>query len=290
MIFGICNPASRGGNGRMSGGRIEEYFRTSGIPYRMLYTAEKGDGVRLAREAVDMGAETVFAIGGDGTASEVARGLAGSDCPFGIIPAGTGNDFARALGLPDNPIEALEHQLHGTARRIDLMNINGEIYMNETGMGYDVETIRTSRKVPKIFPGSFAYLFGVIATLFRFRAVNVVCSFDGGEEETLPCFLIAACNGGFIGGGIRIDPCADVGDGLLDIVIIKEVSRRNLLPRLLGLMRGRVIEFPETYFRRCSSFSFYVPGRSIDINADGEIFSADKVNVELLRGALLVRG
>ena len=290
MIFGICNPVSRRGDGLAVSSQVEGYFREEGIPYRTLYTAASGDGTRLAHEAAAAGAETVFAIGGDGTASEVARGLAGTDCPFGIVPAGTGNDFARALGLPSDPMEALKYQLGRDARRIDLMDINGRVYMNETGMGYDVETIRTAQRMPKFIPGSLAYFMGVVSTLLRFRAVGVVCSFDGDDEVRLPCFLIAVCNGGYIGGGIRIGPRAAVDDGLLDVVIIKEITRGRLLPRLAALMRGRVLDFPETEFRRCRRFSVRVPGRRIDINADGEIFSVDRVDVELLPEALLVRG
>ena len=286
MIYVICNPTAGNGRGKKTGLRIEEMLKKLGKAYRLLWTERPGHASVLAREAAQAGAETVLAVGGDGTAFETAQGLLGTDTALGIIPAGTGNDFIKTLGTPKKPEEALEFVLSHTPLKTDAATINGRMFLNEVGAGFDVSVLDWAAKAKKYCRGLLPYLYGVIKTLFRFRSIPITLAVDGGGEETRDAFVVGVANGGIIGGGIPIAPEAKADDGLLDVVLIDKVEKRHLLARLAGLMRGRVLTFPETHFVRAKNVTFSAP--NMRVNIDGEIVAMPQAQVCILPGALWV--
>ena len=287
MIVAICNPTAGSGRAKRIGAQIEEKLKEAGCACRLVYSERPGHATELARAARADGAELVLSVGGDGTALETARGLIGSDCPLGVIPAGTGNDFVKTLGIPQEPLAALSHILAHPARKTDVGEINGRVFLNEIGTGFDVSVLDHAEKAKKYCRGLLPYLYGVVKTLFRFRSVPITFSIEGGEEKTLDAFVIGAANGGMIGGGIPIAPDAKADDGLLDIVIVQKIPRAKLLARLLGLMRKKVLAFPETLYFRASSIIFSMP--NMRLNIDGEIVPEEKAEARIIPGALLIR-
>ena len=286
MIYAICNPTAGNGRARKIAGQIEAALKEKNLPFRMLYTERPGHAAGLARAARDAGAETVLSIGGDGTAFEAAQGLLGSPTALGIIPAGTGNDFVKTIGVPKDPLAALEHVLSHPPQKTDAGEINGRMFLNEIGTGFDVSVLDWALRAKKYCRGLLPYLYGVIRTLFRFRSVPITFAVDGGEPETRDAFVMAVANGGRIGGGICIAPKAKADDGLFDVVLVEKIRPSRLPARLIGLMRGKILAFPETRFVRASSVSFSAPG--MRVNVDGEILPETQVSARILPGALLV--
>ncbi len=286
MIHAIFNPTAGTGLGQRVGEDTKARLAEKGIPARFISTTAPGHATHLAREAVEQGASTVMAIGGDGTALEVARGLMGTECALGIIPAGTGNDFRKTLNIPKSPEKALETILQKPARLTDAGLLNGHLFLNEIGTGFDVEVLDDANRAKKYCRGLLPYLIGVICALFRFRPIPITYRIDDGPEEKEDLFVIAAANGGIIGGGIVIAPDASVEDGLLDIVLVGRIKWYKLPLRLIGLLRGKILTFPETRFLRAQKLTFSSPG--MRLNVDGEIISADTAQARILPSAMLI--
>ena len=286
MIQIICNPTAGNGRARKVGVSIEELLRQKGRPCRLLMTEHPGHATLLAQKALEAEPEMVLAVGGDGTAYEVASGLLGSRVPLGIIPAGTGNDFIKTIGVPKQPEKALEYALSHPARKTDVGEMNGKMFLNEIGTGFDVSVLDYAAKAKRYCRGLLPYLYGVLQTLFRFRSIPITFSVNDGEDTTLDAFVAGAANGGMIGGGIPIAPEARADDGLLDVVIVEKVDRKKLISRLIGLMQGKILSFPETHYFRASSVSFSAP--NMRVNVDGEIVSEKAVSARVLPGALMI--
>ena len=286
MLYTIYNPAAGSGMGEKTGKQLEQMLQKEQIPFCSFATQKPGHATLLAREAAEKGANTVLSIGGDGTALEVARGLLGSETALGIIPAGTGNDFRKTLGIEKDPEKALETILQKPAQPTDAGMINGEVFLNEIGTGFDVAVLDYANKAKKYCRGLLPYLVGVLRALFRFRPIHAVIQVDDNEPEEKDVFVVAAANGGIIGGGIVIAPDAKADDGLLDIVIVDNIKRYKLPLRLIGLLRGKILTFPETHFVRAKKITFSAP--DMRLNVDGEIVSAQTAQAEILPGALKI--
>ncbi|MBR4539695.1 MAG: diacylglycerol kinase family lipid kinase [Clostridia bacterium] len=286
MIYAICNPIAGSGRGKIIGEIIEKILNEKKLAYIIAMTERPGHATELAREACSMHAETILAIGGDGTSLEVARGMVGRDSALGIIPAGTGNDFVKTLGVPLQPIAALEYILDHPAKNTDVGEINGDIFLNEIGTGIDVSVLDYAAKAKKTFRGILPYLYGVVMTMFHFHSISLTYSIDGGEKITMDAFVLSAANGGKIGGGIPIAPQAKVDDGKLDVAIVGKIKSTKLISRLIGLMRGKILSFPETQYYRAKSVTFTVP--EMRVNIDGEIVREKTVTARVLPGALKI--
>ena len=286
LLYAICNPTAGSGRGKKIGTKIKHALFDRCVPCRYLETEEPGHATRLARASMENGAETVLSIGGDGTAFEVAQGLLGGHTALGVIPAGTGNDFIKTIGVPMDPVKALDFILTHPARPTDVGEINGRMFLNEIGAGFDVSVLDEAAKAKKYCRGVLPYLYGVIRTLFHFRSVPITYAVDGSEPVTRDAFVVGAANGGVIGGGIPIAPDARADDGLLDVVVVDAIAPRHVPARLVGLMRGKILSFPETHFCRGKTVSFSAPG--MRVNVDGEILDEKQVNARILPGALLV--
>lgn len=286
MIYAICNPTAGNSRGRKIGQEIEKRLLEQHYACHLEMTKAPGHATELAYAAAQSGAETVLAIGGDGTAVEVARGLIGTPAALGVIPAGTGNDFIKTLGLPKDPLAALDFVLAHPARDTDVGDVNGRLFLNEIGTGFDVTVLDFAQKAKRFCRGLLPYLYGVIRTLFHFRGIQLSYAMDGGEMVTKDVFVIAVANGGVIGGGIPIAPEAQADDGLLDVVVVNKICSRNLPARLIGLMRGKILSFPETQFIRAKKVFFSAD--KMRVNIDGEVTDEASVEARLLPKALRI--
>ena len=287
MIYAVCNPTAGNGRGRKIGLRVYALLQKRGQECALRFTESPGHATSLAREAWAAGAALVLAVGGDGTALEVAQGMLGSDVHLGIIPAGTGNDFVKTLGIPLQPEKALDHVLRCAARKTDVGEVNGRLFLNEIGTGFDVSVLDYAAKAKKYCRGLLPYLYGVVRTLFRFRSVPITFSVDGGESVTEDAFVVGVANGGMIGGGIPIAPGARADDGLLEVVVVKKIVPGRLIGRLIGLMKGNILSFPETLYFQAASVRFSAPG--MRLNVDGEIRDIKDASARVIPGALMIR-
>jgi len=286
MIDVIINPVAGNGHAKRIGKKVMEALSSRAIACKAYYTESPGHATTLAREAVQRGTETVLAVGGDGTAYEVASGLIHSKTALGLIPAGTGNDFIKSIGVPKSPLDALDHILSHPPKLLDMGRINDQLFLNVCGTGFDVSVLEYTKKAKKLVRGMLPYLYGVIRTIFSFKPVTMQIVID--EETTLyGTFLqCSVANGRYIGGGIAISPTSLVNDGLLDVVVLRSVPNWKMFFYLPGLLLGHVHSFSITSHYRCSKVSINAPG--MHLNVDGEILHIEKVNFSPMKDVLWV--
>ena len=250
-------------------------------------TVYPNHALELARQAGEQGYETVIAVGGDGTVHEVINGLmqvAEDHRPvLGIVPVGSGNDFAHAAGIPANPVEALKLALHGTPSRMDLgilRDAEGRVeYVDNTfGIGFDAVTTIRSHKLP-FLRGFLMYLVAVIQTIilnFDPAFLKVETDLESWEGPTV---MFVMCNGPREGGGFLVAPDARPDDGIFQYASIGKVSRLmmfRLIPEVMKGTHGRFKPVRMGSFHKMSLTS----DRSLYIHTDGEIFSGFGTDVK----------
>lgn len=282
----IVNPAAGSGFALTAMQKLETVLRGKNIEYRIYRTERPGHGTEIASElSSDKDVLAVVSVGGDGTAGEVAAGLTGTGKPMGIIPAGTGNDFIKSVNIPNDPDKAMEILLTGKQDRIDTGVVNDRFFLNVCGTGFDVTVLDYAEAEKKKHRGLTPYLLGLIKAIFHYRSVRLNLIADGEKEEGQ--FLVCSvANGRFIGGGIPICPKADIGDGLLDLVLIRDVHRWQIPFYLPGLMLSRDLKFRITCHRRVSEV--IVEGKELRINIDGDIISMSRADFRINPGSLIL--
>lgn len=286
MIVAICNPTAGNGLALKVADMVRKTLDARGLAHRVEMTNAPGHATTLAKQAVSDGAQRVLAIGGDGTAYEVSLGLAGTDVPLGIIPAGTGNDFIKAVGVPKKPEDALKMALEAAPKRTDMGLLNGKMFINVIGTGFDVDVLEYTLKAKKYVRGLLPYLYGVVRAIFTFRSIALTVQIDDGEPRAFDALICAVANGRYIGGGIPIAPLASAEDGLLDVVLIHAVKRWKMPLYLPRLLKGKVLSFPETEHLRAKRVTFSAPG--MKLNIDGEIVPAARAEAAVSPGVLLM--
>ncbi len=286
MIDVIVNPVAGNGRGLRIGKKIAEALERQGVTYRVFHTEYPGHATILAKESVAQETDTVLSVGGDGTAYEIASGLIHTKTALGLIPAGTGNDFIKSIGIPRAPLNALEYILAHPPQLVDMGRINDQLFLNVCGTGFDVSVLEYANKAKKLVRGLLPYLYGVIRTILHFRPVQMHITVDE-ETEVNGAFLqCSVANGRYIGGGIPISPTGSVNDGLLDVVILRAIPNWKMFFYLPGLLLGYVHSFGITSHYRCSQVHIDAPGMHLDV--DGEIVPMSKVGFTVLKKALWV--
>ena len=263
----IVNPAAgRGKVGRLSGA-ILKAARAEGA--RAFLTEGPGHATELAQRAPE-GARVV-AVGGDGTVHEVLKGLAGTGKVLGVVPIGSGNDFARMLGLLGLPWpKALELALHAPEEAVDLGWVNGEPFGASLGIGFDALVAKKALPAPPFLRGMPRYLYALFAVLKELSLPEARVLVDGEEVHRGRMLLLAAMNGPMYGGGIPIAPMADPGDGRLSVVLAGEFSRTGVVLILPRLLLGRHLSHPRVraYAGQEVAVEFAHP---VPAHADGEL-------------------
>ncbi len=256
----VTNPRAGSGRGREAGQRAARWLEAHGAAVRLVESERPGHATALARAAADEGPDVVAAVGGDGTLHEVAAGLHARPVPrplLGVVPVGTGNDFARTLGLHGaTPERAAAALLHGAPRPLDLGRLEGvdaggptAWFVNNVGVGYLAAATIERERLRRALPGELGYLVGGFVALARHRAPLWTVDVDG-VALTGRFVLLHVANGPWCGAGIRLTPDARTDDGLLDVAVVAERSRLRCLldwPRLregtqredVALLRGR---------------------------------------------------
>ena len=265
----ILNPAAGNGYAKKVMTRISGMLDEMKLDYRVFETNGPGNATEIARQLVERDEiSTVIAVGGDGTAAEVAAGLAGTGKAMGIIPAGTGNDFIKTVRIPKDPEDAMRFLLDRPARAVDTGTINESFFLNVCGTGFDVTVLECAEEKKKKHRGLLPYFLGLLKAIRVYAPSELEISF--GKQNIKDNFLICSvANGKIIGGGIPICPEADPRDGLLDLMMIRNVPRWKIPFYLPGLMRSRVTKFEITTHVRTGAIT--IRGKGLKFNIDGEI-------------------
>lgn len=287
-MFGIVvNPVSGGGKNKEIVEKIEKLLAERGETSRVFPTEAEDDGDRQARLAIENGCEAIVCVGGDGTISEVVDAVANSGKLFYIVPNGTGNDFARAFGLPKDPLEAFKAQLDGQETAIDCGSLNDRAFINISGSGFDVEVLRKTEELKAVYPGEQAYTKAVLAVLGSYKAFEAEISIDGGAFKPYKATIIEVANGKYFGGGMLVAPKSSFRDGMFDVVVVDKVPR-GLIPFLLPLFKlGLHVYLPIGHVIRAKEI--VMRAKDMVINIDGNLKEMSEARYRLMEGALRVR-
>lgn len=258
------------------------------IQYDLHFTNEPLEAVDVAKMGIEAGFSHIVAMGGDGTINEVVNGLLGSEATLAVIPAGKGNDFVRMLGIPSNPVEAVETLLDGVPRTIDLGQIDeGRCFINGLGIGLDAQVARDVLKMERL-RGAGAYLTAAVKQVFQFPAFPVTLTMPN-EALDITCLSLSIANGIYAGGGFRLAPNANVNDGLIDISALGDYPKLERLFRLPRVRAGRHTQWRKTVYRQTNEVTVSSPNKLI-AHADGEPYRlpAESFTVRALPQALRV--
>jgi YegS/Rv2252/BmrU family lipid kinase len=266
----IVNPRAGRGAGAKLAAELPDRLRTHGLTGEIRTTGGSRDGIRLAREAADAGASVVVAVGGDGTSHEVVNGIAERDTAFGLIPVGSGNDLALALGIPNDLDQAIEILARGHESRIDLGRFDDGWFVNSLGLGFEAQVTIESLKVRGL-RGFAIYLWAVVKALRKLRCPHLTIRAD---EQRLDGRQLLMCvgNGPRVGGGFLLTPGARPADGVFDLCLADAMGRLEVLGvlpksldgthvsnRHISMLQAKIIEIESP-----DGFPFHADGEVID--------------------------
>lgn len=278
MIDVIINPTAGSGYAKRIGKDICSYMNDKCIEHRVYFTEYPGHARELAHTAAQNKREIVICVGGDGTAFEVAGGLADSDTAMGLIPAGTGNDFCKSIQTQKSPIDALKEILSSTPRRLDLGNAGENIFLNICGTGIDTQVLHYSERVKKYVRGMTPYIFGILLAIFKHKPYQLRITIDDSLVLEGNFLLCSVANGRYFGGGIPVAPYAEVDDAYLDVILVDHVNKLRIPFYLLGLLNKKILRYKISKFFRAKKIKLEsMNGKQLVLNEDGEIFRAKEV-------------
>lgn len=267
MINIIANIYSGKGNGNKHLKKITQYCYKNKISYTVHVTNAIGHARALANLLTKNGENTLVALGGDGTFSEVLDGIADfENTTLGFIPAGRGNDFARAAKLHLDPIKAFKDILKGETFRQDYFTVGDRKCLNVAGTGLDVAVLeRVEGKSGKI-----NYLKSLLYCVKHFNPYTLKVVADG-EESYHECIMVGVCNGTCIGGGMKLSPESIIDDGKLNVMAIRIPDNGNVMSALFKFKSGKHLDQNYTTHFLCDEISVTPTGEQYPIQIDGEI-------------------
>ncbi|MSQ23850.1 MAG: diacylglycerol kinase family lipid kinase [Chloroflexi bacterium] len=293
--FLIVNPRS-GTTQRFA--RIAAELRKRDVSFSAAATTGPGDARLLAELARQANFRAVVCVGGDGTVNEVVNGLFAGGAtdpgvPLGIIPRGTAQDFARGLGLPLDIGPAVERLVRGEEARVDVGRIrfgDGQVrlFVNVLGVGFDAEVAVRARDVRPAVASLPAHVYAFASTFaaYQNKEISIVLDGEESQDSRSRCLVIAA-NGPYYANGMRMAPDARMDDGLLDVVVIGDVDKLDLLWNLPRAFSGTHVEHSDVSVYRVRRLTLDSPEGGL-VQADGEVVGELPAEVDLLPGALRV--
>lgn len=260
----IVNPVAGLGKKLSFISEINDFCQKKNLEYKVVITHKPKEAIDLAREASNK-YEVIVAVGGDGTVNEVVNGIVNTEAKLGIIPIGSGNDFAKQMGLTYHLKKDLEILIQGNTQSVDLGLVNKKHYfINGLGVGFDGEVAYRVRGFLKYARGFFGYLLSVFRTLATYKFYKVKFYVDGEKVKDEKILLIATCNGTTYGGGFKVAPSAKVDDGLFTICFVGKMSKFYAVRKIPKILQGTHVSLPEV--------SIYT-GKNVKIKAEKDLFS-----------------
>ena len=281
----LTNPTAGKGRGGRVSALVGPRLRDAGFAVRELTGRDADEALDLARGCVADGVETLVVVGGDGMVHLAVQALAGSSTRLGLVPAGTGNDVARNLDLPrKDALAATDVVIRGRERTIDLARIGARYFVTVLAAGFDAKVNERANQMtwPR---GQMRYNLATLAELRTFEPIPYVLELDG-RTERFDAMMVAVGNGPSFGGGLRITEGALLDDGLLDVVVIRPMSKTALVRTYPKLFKGTHIHHPE--YRHYPARTVTVAAPGVVAYADGERIGALPLTVEVVPQALRV--
>lgn len=268
--FFIVNPESGKKQGLRIVGTIEELWSQNKVRFQIYITKNHADIASGVHKALSEEATEIIVVGGDGTLLAVVNALEDVPIPIGIIPCGTGNDFARTQGLSLQVETAILHMLNwSNIKKVDVGKSDGSCFLNVASIGIDAEIVKRTQQVKKWAFGSVVYLISSLIEIMVYRPLDISLCIDGVEyQRTVE--LVAVANGRYYGGGMKIAPMADPTDGMYDVVLARKMKRLRLVQLLPKLYSGGHVGEPEVEIFRGQNIKIKST-QNTSINLDGEL-------------------
>jgi diacylglycerol kinase (ATP) len=297
----VVNPIAGRGNGAQSVPAVRAALTRLGVEFEMVQTERPGHAVEIAQQAASEDYEVMVAVGGDGTVNEVVNGLvrAAGDgpttVPLGVVPVGSGNDFAyMALGRDLDIEAACQRVVKGQDKLADLATVMADgqgfrYFANGMGVGFDAQVSIEARRV-KVLRGFLMYLWAVLRTIFlHYHPVPVTVTCDA-RSYTQSLLMVNIAVGRRLGGGFLVTPFAVADDGLLDVCIAGDVSRPAIFPLIPRFMNGSHATHPKVTMTQGHTVTVSSP-EGLAAHVDGEVYttSAKLFEMKSLPARLWVR-
>lgn len=261
-------------------------FDEAGAEYTVYETTKRGEAQEIAKRLTLDGATELVVVGGDGTLHEVLNGIANpSECRLGIIPAGTGNDFAEVAKIPLDAKEATKLILKGETKQTDFLTIGGTRCMNIGGMGLDVDVLDRCRKGK--LKGRIKYFISLFQSVLAFKGLKIVYK-NGDEMVEKNAMIAAVCNGRQFGGGMPVCPIAKIDDGKMDVVVVEHIKGLgNIVKAFLKLMKGKILDESISSHFLCDEIA--ISSTDCPKQLDGEIYDGIKFEAKIESGLNVYR-
>lgn len=292
----IVNPIAGARRSARKWPQIMGLLKSLGLRFEHDLTEAPGHAIELAKSAVKAGYELVVSVGGDGTINEVVNGLhdAGGtrDVMLGIISTGSGGDYIRTIGVPRHYKEACQRLMNPRKLAVDLGVVDyvssggmaRRLFVNFAGLGFDAEVVRATTQRFKALGSMPSYLMGLLTTFLFYQNRDVSLIVDREAEERRVCTVVMS-NGKYGGGGMLVAPNADLTDGLLDVLIIDDLSKLDLLRSLPRVYRGTHLTHPKVTVKRAREIDIR-PRQQMSLQADGELLGEAPARFYVLPAAL----
>jgi diacylglycerol kinase (ATP) len=281
----VVNPAAGSGRAARLAPGIARALEKAGRDVELIVTTSSGDLRRIVSET---SAEQVLAVGGDGTAHDAALGVIAGGCEaaLGVIPAGSGNDFSRALGMPRDALEAVPALIHAPIACIDYGSVSWtapsgdgtSVFVNAIGCGFDAAVAARARRIPHL-RGIPRYLLAVLGELMHWKSPGVTIESEEIEWEGR-ALLVTLGNGISSGGGFLLTPRADLRDGLLDLCVAHHMSIQRILRVIPAVLRAKHLGLPDISFATVGQVRITFD-RGVPVHLDGEIASLDATSIRV---------
>ena len=267
-ILVITNPLAGGGKTLRLLPRIKQWLSATAHEFSFI-TPPSAEEMRLEIvKAADKGIEALLLIGGDGTVHQALRAIAETNLPFGYLPCGRGNDFARNIGVPSKLKKSCSLLSRPSFHEVDLPRINHLPFVAVAYVGFAAEVNRLANDGRGYFGGTLGYIVCVLKTLKTFKPFEVEITIDDHtwRERVM---MVSVANAPFYGGGMKIAPDANMNDGVFDICIVQEISKLELLQQFPKVFKGTHILHPKVLMKTGKKVRI-VSDEKRDVFADGE--------------------
>lgn len=263
----IVNPEAGSRRTMQALPEIDHLLRKRGAKFEFHFTDEPGHATQLVQE-IGRDFDVIVSVGGDGTINEILNGMPDLDMPLGIIPIGTGNDFARSCNIPvDSVLQAVDILLKHDIKILDVGEVNGRRFINVMGLGFEGRANDIGQKL-SFMRGAPKYILAIGFTFFSFRRIPMKVAFnDMALDQEI--FLISIGNGWNVGGGLQLTPRALMDDGKFDICLVREIARRRIVTNFLKLYNGTIGDLPEIEHFRTDKLVIESE-KAIPVHTDGE--------------------
>jgi YegS/Rv2252/BmrU family lipid kinase len=281
----VVNPSAGGGRAGRTLPDVRAELTRRGIEHRVEATRSLEHAKELALGAAANG-ETTVTLGGDGLIGAVADALKHSDGVLGLLPGGRGNDFARVLKIPLDPVAACAVIADNVARELDLGEVNSRTFISIASCGFDSDANRIANET-RVVRGNLVYAYGALRALAGWRPAQFEISVDGRDARTMRGYTVAVANSGAYGGGMLLAPSASLEDGALDLVTVEDVPKLRFLRLLPSVFKGEHVHQRAVQVTRATEVTI-AADRPFTMYADGDPIAELPATVRVLPRAVKV--